>query len=83
MKQKLFDMSDDVFQIGYHAGYQAAREGEIVVPTPASGAPGTASNYHLLFANGASLGFARGCQDREANERRVREQLGTDYRKER
>ena len=29
------------------------------------------------------LGFARGCQDREANERRVREQLGTDYRKER
>ena len=30
MKQELFDMSDDVFQIGYDAGYQAAREGEIL-----------------------------------------------------
>ncbi|MDA9009098.1 hypothetical protein N9K16_03960 [Alphaproteobacteria bacterium] len=67
-------MAGDAFQTGYDAG--AARAGRAVVQTPPLGTYDKTSNYHLQFANGASLGFARGCLDREENERRVQDQLG-------
>ena len=75
-------MSDDVFQIGYDAGYQAAREGEILFQLRHLEHP-VQHQIITCYSQMGPLGFARGCQDREANERRVREQLGTDYRKER